>query len=136
LGEARQFSWKLRDERVSAHFLIHDRDSKFPIAFDQVFEAEDVTIIRTPFRAPTANAVAERWIRSVREECLDRVLIVGERHLHRVLQEYVSYFNHARPHQGIAQHIPAGDKRRRESGPVRCRDVLGGIIHDYYREAA
>ncbi len=96
-GEARQFSWKLQDGRVSARFLIQDRDAKFPVAFDQVFEAEDVTIIRTPFRSPKANAVAERWIRAVREECLDRVLILGERHLDHMLKEYVTYFNHARP---------------------------------------
>jgi putative transposase len=134
--QARQLSWKIQDGTLPARFLIHDRDAKFPVAFDQVFEAQDVTIIRTPFRAPKANAVAERWIRSVREECLDRVLILGERHLHRVLKEYVTYFNHARPHQGIAQQIPVGEKRRVQSGPVRYQDVLGGIIHDYYREAA
>ena len=67
---------------------------------------------------------------------LDHVLILSERHLNRVLKEYVSYFNQARPHQGIAQQIPAGDKRRIGDGPVRCRDVLDGVIHDYYREAA
>ena len=62
--------------------------------------------------------------------------IVGERQLHRVLKEYAAYFNHARPHQSIGQQIPAGDKWSIGDGPVRCRDVLGGIIHDYYREAA
>ncbi len=93
-------------------------------------------IIRTPFRAPKANAFAERWIRSVREECLDHVIILGEQHLGRVLKEYEQYFNHARPHQGIAQQVPAGGRRGAERGPVRCRDVLGGIIHDYYRAAA
>ncbi len=117
-------------------FLIHDRDAKFPVAFDQVFEADDVAIIRTPFRSPTANAFAERWVRSVREECLDHVLILGERHLQRVLKEYGRYFNQARPHQGIGQEIPAGANRCFGTGPVRCRDVLGGIIHDYYRAAA
>ena len=73
---------------------------------------------------------------SVREECLDQILILNEPHLHRVLKEYVTYFNHARPHQGIEQQIPAGGKRGDEHGPVRCRDVLGGIIHDYYRQVA
>ena len=101
-----------------------------------VFEADDVTIIRTPFRSPKANGFAERWVRSVREECLDHVLVLGERHLDRVLKEYDSYFNQARPHQGIAQQIPAGDNRCLGNGPVSCQDVLGGIIHDYYREAA
>jgi transposase InsO family protein len=78
----------------------------------------------------------QRWVRSVREECLDHVLILGEQHLRRVLKEYEAYFNDARPHQGIAQAIPADDRRGIKSGPVRCRDVLGGIIHDYYRAAA
>ena len=134
--QARQMSWILHEEGPPIHFLIHDRDATFPASFDQVFEAEAVTIIRTPFRSPKANAFAERWVRSVREECLDQVIILGERHLHQVLKEYVSYFNHARPHQGIAQQIPAGDNRSVGDGPIRCRDVLGGIIHDYYRAAA
>ena len=129
-------SWTLREDVQPIRFLIHDRDAKFPPSFDQVFEADDVTMIRTPFRSPKANAFAERWIRSAREECLDHVIILGEQHLGRVRKEYEQYFNHARPHQGIAQQVPAGDSRGAERSPVRCRDVLGGIIHDYYREAA
>ncbi len=108
----------------------------FPGSFDAVFVSEGVKVIRTPFRSPRANAFAERWSRSCREESLDHVLILGEGHLRRVLKEYETYFNHARPHQGIAQQIPAGDRRGTERGPVRCRDGLGGIIHDYYRQAA
>ncbi len=134
--KARQMSWRAEDEQLPIRFLIRDRDAKFSASFDTVFAADDVTIIRTPFRAPKANAFAERWVRSVRQECLDHVLILNERHLQRVLKEYVEYFNHARPHQGLAQEVPAGVRRSAETGPVRCRDVLGGIIHDYYREAA
>ncbi|HSH77553.1 MAG TPA: integrase core domain-containing protein [Herpetosiphonaceae bacterium] len=134
--QARQVSWTVQDEGLPSRFLIHDRDAKFPISFDRVFEADNVRVIRTPFRSPKANAFAERWVRSVREECLDQVIILGEQHLQRVLKEYETYFNHARPHQGIAQRIPAGDRGGAESGPVRCRNVLGGIIHDYYRAAA
>ena len=134
--QARQMSWTLEEAALPIRFLIHDRDAKFPASFDHVFATDDVTIIRTPFRSPKANAFAERWIRSVREECLDHVLILNERHLHRVLKEYVTYFNHARPHQGIEQQIPAGDKCCSGDGPVRCRDILGGIMHDYYRAAA
>ncbi len=92
--------------------------------------------IRTPYRAPKANAFAERWTRSVREECLDRLLIVNERHLERVLTEYVAYYNHARPHQGIGQQCPVVHERGPHHGPVHRRQVLGGIIHDYYRRAA
>ncbi len=87
--QARHLSWQIQDETVPVRFLIHDRDTKFPSAFDTVFTSEDVTIIRTPVRAPNANAFAERWIRSVREECLDRIVILNERHLDRVLTTYV-----------------------------------------------
>jgi transposase InsO family protein len=93
-------------------------------------------MIRTPYRAPNANAYAERWIRSVREECLDKLLIINQAHLRRVMREYVEFFNTARPHQGIDQQIPNPRSTRNTSGPVRCRNVLGGIIHDYYRDAA
>ncbi len=133
--QARQMRWVMEDEQLPIRFLIRDRDAKFAPPFDTVFAAADVMIIRTPFRSPKANAFAERWIRSVREECLDHVLILHDRHLHRVLKEYVTYFNHARPHQGIEQRIPARDKRGGD-GPIQCRDLLGGIIHDYYRTAA
>ncbi len=134
--QARQLNWELQDGGVDARFLIRDRDAKFPASFDAVLTAEGITIIQTPYRAPKANAFAERWIRSVREECLDRVLVVNERHLRRVLTEYIAYYNHARPHQGIGQQCPVAGEHRLADGPVRCRDVLGGIIHDYYRAAA
>ncbi len=83
--QARQLSWQIQDGSLPMRFLIHDRDAKFPPSFDTVFRSEDVEIIRTPAQAPSANAYAERWIRSVREECLDKILILGERHLYRVL---------------------------------------------------
>ncbi len=134
--QARHLCWKIRDGGVPARFLIHDRDSKFSAAFDRVFTAEDVMIIRTPVRAPNANAFAERWIRSVREECLDKLLIVGEGHLRRVLIEYVAYYNHARPHQGIDQQIPVRLDRIARDGPIARRDILGGVLHDYHRHAA
>jgi transposase InsO family protein len=134
--QARQFSWKLQDGRVAARFLIHDRDATFPAAFDSVFTSEDVTIIRTPVRAPNANAFAERWIRSAREECLDKLLIFGEGHLHRVLTAYLGYYNHARPHQGIDQQCPIPLEKVPRAGPIERRDILGGVLHDYYRRAA
>jgi putative transposase len=83
-----------------------------------------------------ANAYAERWIRSVREECLDKLLIISPAHLRRVMREYVEFFNTARSHQGLEQQIPLPQTGRQTGGPVRCRNVLGGIIHDYYCEAA
>ncbi len=145
--QARQLTWKLEDEReeggellqaLHIRFLIHDRDAKFTEGFDAVFEAEGIEIIQTPYRAPRANAFAERWIRSAREECLDRLLIVSEAHLRHVMKEYVDYYNQARPHQGIEQRcpIPIPMEQAHKEGPVKCRDVLSGIIHNYYREAA
>ena len=134
--QARQFSWMIQDRTVPARVLIHDRDTTFPAAFDAVFTSEDVTIIRTPVRAPNANAFAERWIRSVREECLDKILILGEGHLGRVLMTYLDYYNHARPHQGIEQHCPVRMRNLARDGPIERRDTLGGVLHDYYRRAA
>ena len=95
-----------------------------------------MTIIRTPLQAPNANAFAERWIRSVREECLDKILILGEWHLRRVLAEYVGYYNHARPHQGIDQRCPLPLGGAARDGPIERRDILGGVLHDYHRRAA
>lgn len=134
--QARQLSWEVQDGGLSAHFLIRDRDTKCCASFDTVLASEGMTIIQTPFQAPQANAFAERWIRSVREECLDKLLIVSEGHLRRVLTAYLAYYNHTRPHQGIEQRCPVPAQPSSGDGPVHCRDVLGGIIHDYYREAA
>jgi transposase InsO family protein len=125
------------DPHKPVRFLIRDNDGKYSGAFDPIFRSGGIKVITTPKRAPNANAHMERWIRSVRGECLDKILIINHRHLQRVMCEYVEFYNTARPHQGIEQRIPVqkpGD--RQANGPVRCRNVLGGIIHDYYREAA
>src|SRR5690242_13765257 len=92
--------------------------------------------LRTPYRAPKANAFAERWRRSAREECLDRLLIMSEGHLRHGMKEYISYYNAARPHHGIEQRCPTPFNRGRQDGVGKSRDVLGGVIHDYYRDAA
>ena len=134
--QARQLSWQIQGGRLPMRFLIHDRDTKFAASFDTVFHSEDVAIIRTPVHAPNANAYAERWIRSVREECLDKILILGERHLERVLHTYVGYYNHCRPHQGIDQRTPIPLGKATRTGPIGRRDLLGGMLHDYYRHAA
>ncbi len=133
--QGRQMVWELEEQGISIRFLIHDRDSNFSKAFDGVFACEGIKVIATPVRAPNANAYAERWVRSVREECLDKLLVINETHLRRVLHEYVTYYNNARPHQGIDQQSPNPRMAVRNTGPVKCHDVLGGIIHDYYRAA-
>ena len=103
-----------------------------------MFTAVAVRIIRTPVRAPRANAIAERWIASARRECLDRQLITGERHLRLVLNEYVDHYNGHRPHRTLQQNPPAG--RAYPSAEVngmriRRRDRLGGLIHEYAQVA-
>jgi putative transposase len=134
--QARQLTWTLQEEQRSMRFLIHDRAAKFPPGCDSVFAAEGIEILRTPSRTPTANAFAERGVRSVREEVLDQLLIVNQGHLRRVLNDYVAYFNRARPHQGSEQPGPIAIERgRQQAGAVKRRDVLGGIIHDYDRAA-
>lgn len=126
---------ELDNKELPIHFLIHDRDAKFTSSFDRVFASEGIETIITPYRSPKANAFAERWVRTVREECLDQLLIISEAHLRRVLIDYVRYYNHRRAHQGIGQQIPIRleEKRATMSEPVCRRDVLGGIIHDYYQ---
>jgi len=104
--QARQMVWKLEERDPAIRFLIRDNDKKFSQAFDTVFRAEGIDVIPTPYPAPNANAYAERWIRSVREECLGKLLIINQSHLRRVMREYVEFFNTARPHQGIEQQNP------------------------------
>ncbi len=134
--QARQLAWTLQEAGTSPRFLIHDRDAKFPPAFDTLFAAEGVAIVRTPYRTPTANAYAERWVRSVRAECLDHLLIVNEAHLRRVLISFVAHYNQARPHRGLHQQTPIPHVPSKPHGAVMRRDVLGGLIHEYDREAA
>jgi putative transposase len=128
--------WELEGRGPAIRFLIHDNDNSFTEAFDTVFRSEGIDVIHTPYHAPNAKAYAERWIRSVREECLDKRLIINQAHLRRVMREFVAYHNTARPHQGIDQQIPMPGTAPIGTRPVRCRNVPGGIIHDYYREAA
>jgi putative transposase len=134
--QARQLTWRLQDGEINTRYLIHDRAGKFPPGFDAVFRSEGVEVVRTPYRAPRANAVAERWIRSVRQECLDHLLIVGEAHLRRGLRTYVAYYNEARPHQGLGQRTPVPREEGAREGADRRRDRLGGLLREYYREAA
>jgi len=134
--QARQLVWNLEGRSPRMHFLIHDNDSKFTETFNTIFASQQIHVIHTPVRAPNANAFAERWVRTVRNECLDRVLIFTEAHLRRVLREYIAYYNFARPHQALAQQPPIPRTIPKADGLVRCRQVLGGIQNDYYRDAA
>jgi transposase len=118
-------------------FAIRDRDAKYSRPFDEVLRAEGVRIAKTPIRAPRANAFAERWVRTARRECLDHTLILGRRHLLRTLREFEAHYNRGRPHRGLRLACPAGSSRSPGTvGEVRRRDRLGGLIHEYHREAA
>jgi hypothetical protein len=124
------------DRAAPLRFLIHDRDSKFTAAFDEVFRSEGIGTIRTPVRAPRANAFIERWVGTVRRECLDRLLIVNRQHLERVLPIYIRHYNEHRPHRSLDQRPPIqapppGSETVVALGRVRRRDVLGGLIHEY-----
>ena len=135
--QARQVVWELQAREPPIRFLIRDNDQKFTQSFDSVFQSEGIRVITTPFQAPNANAHAERWVRTVREECLDKILIANQPHLHRTMLEFTQYYNQARPHQGINQQIPIPVPLSSEAkGRVCCRDVVGGIIQDYYRQPA
>ena len=120
------------------HILVRDRDAKFSGGFDEVLRTEGLAVVKTPIRAPKANAFAERWVGSVRRECLDHVFVFGRRHLQRVLGAYVEHYNRARPHWGLDLQPPDPglDSGAMPGTKVRRRDVLGGLIHEYHRSAA
>jgi putative transposase len=131
--QARNFGWFLQERDTNFVCLIRDNDSKYTDSFDTVIESEGINIIRTPFRAPNANAFAERWVRTLRTECLDNILVVNESHLRRVLTEYVEYYNSRRPHQSLNQQSPIPSPPPEPSGMIQQRKILGGIINDYFR---
>jgi transposase InsO family protein len=135
--QARNLLMNLGDHATQFRFLIRDRDSKFTPAFDAVFNSADIRIIRIPVRAPRANAIAERWIGTLRRECLDHLLITGPRHLAVVLEEYVEHYNTHRPHRSLDQQPPAGRTPPPSNATVRPlrRDRLGGLLHEYLHVA-
>jgi transposase InsO family protein len=114
--------------------MICDHDTKFPFAIEHVLAAEGVRVIRTPLQAPVANCYAERWVGTVRRECLDWLIILGRGHLERVLREFVEHYNSARPHRGLQLHPPNGPARAyAPAGEIRCRSRIGGLLHEYSR---
>ncbi len=139
--QARNLLMRLDDEGVQARFLVRDRDSKFTRDFDEVFRSEGIRVIKAPVRAPRARAHAERWVESLRRECLDRLLILGRRQLERVVRIYAAHYNEHRPHRSLDQQPPlakppplAAPASRREPlqlDRLRRRDRLGGLLHEY-----
>jgi putative transposase len=134
--QARNLSFTGLFDRM--RLLVHDRDSKFAAAFDEVFRSEGIKVIHTPIRAPQANACAERFVRTIRAECLDWLLIAGRRHLETVLRIHTAHYNRERPHRGLALHPPdpTNADPQASGGEIKRRDRLGGLIHEYHRAAA
>ena len=123
----------LRDCR----YLLHDRDTKFTRSFRSIVMSGPIEPLALPAHSPNLNAHAERWVRSVKEECLSKVILFGERSLRRVLNDYVDHFHAERNHQGKGNVLlfPQATEHHRE-GPVRCRERVGGLLRYYHREAA
>jgi transposase InsO family protein len=132
---ARTFTSDLEDAGRRFRFLIRDRAKKFTAAFDEVFKAIGISSIRTPVRSPKANAFAERFVRTVREDCLDHPLVYSKRHVESVLADYVRHYNEARPHRGRKLATPLAHSAQSHTGEICRRDILGGIIHEYDRAA-
>jgi putative transposase len=135
--QARNLLMDLGHRTEELRFLIRDRDTKFAAAFDAIFTSIGINVIATPPQAPTANAIAERWVGTVRRECTDRMLIFGERHLRAVLKEYIGHYNRHRPHRSLHQHPPEPRTQTidHECPRVTQRKVLGGLINEYSQAA-
>ncbi|MEV4365967.1 integrase core domain-containing protein [Nonomuraea sp. NPDC049637] len=135
--QARNLMIELGDRAEGLRFLIRDRDTKFTTIFGEVFTAEGIHIIKTPPRAPRANAFAERWIGGLRREVLDRILIVNARHLRRVLAIYEAHFNEHRPHRSLGHAAPLRDLPDPVEDDIKVirRDRLGELIHEYAQVA-
>jgi putative transposase len=135
--QARNFMMALGDRAGSFRFLVRDRDTKFIASFDAVFADAGIEVLRSPPRAPKANAYAERWVSTIRRECLDRMLIFSVRQLVHVLAEYENHYNTHRPHRALGQLPPIADVDigGKDDGAVECTEILGGLINEY-RHAA
>jgi hypothetical protein len=134
--QARNLLMDLDDAGTSVKFVLHDRDASFTVAFDAVFQAAGARVVRSAIQAPRVNCYAERWVRTVRAECTDRMLIYSERHAAIVLGEYVAHYNAHRPHQSRQQRAPNDERlllAPTPDGPILRRRVLDGLINEYQR---
>jgi putative transposase len=138
--QARNLLLMLGERERRLRFVLQDRDAKFIRSFDDVFHSEGAEALVTPVRAPNANADAERWIRTVRAECLDWLLITGRRHLDQVLRVYVEHYNTHRPHRALKLKPPDPPASptviRGDQHHVHRRDQLSGLLHEYHRQAS
>ena len=136
IQQARQLTWTVAERSEPLRFLIRDRDQKFTDGFEEVFRSDGIEVVRTPARAPQANGVAERFVRTVRTECLDRLLVLNQPHLERILEVFVDHYNRHRPHRALSLPPPGARRSVASSwapGDARIlrRDRLGGVVHEY-----
>jgi putative transposase len=133
IERARQVTWTLAERSEPLRFLIRDRDQKFTDGFEHVFRSERIEVVRTPFRAPQSDGVAERFVRTVRSECLDWLLILDDHHLEHVLGVFVDHYNGHRPHRALALTPPHSMHSTPDwiGARIQRRDRLGGVIHEY-----
>jgi putative transposase len=138
--QARNVTMKDWGSLSRSRYLLHDRDGKFCSGFREVIKAGKVRPLKLPARSPNVNAFAERWVRSVKEECLSRLILIGENSLRRALTQYIEHYHRERNHQGKANELlfplPPGPARRRPQGAIWCRERLGGLLKYYERRAS
>jgi putative transposase len=141
MQQARNVALLFEQERVPPTHLLRDHDGKFVPEFDAILASEGIAVKPVGVRAPNQNAVAERFVQSVRQECLDHFVVLGESHLRYLLGQYLGHYHQERPHQGLDNVPPDGSSRAEEAGPlsaaaeVRCQERLGGLLKHYYRAA-
>jgi putative transposase len=136
--QGRNLIFDLGEQARRFRFLVRDRDTKFTASFDAVFADAGIAVLRSPPHAPKANAYAERWVSTIRRECLDRMLIFGERQLRDVLTAYESHYNTHRPHRALEQRSPIDSGETQQpclAGAVRRAEGLGGLINEYHHAA-
>jgi transposase InsO family protein len=128
------------EQPVKPKYLVRDRDSKFVAGFDEILESEGIKVVKTSVGAPNMNAVAERFVGSVRRECLDHFIVLGEEHLRHILKSYLVHYHEQRPHQGLdnvpPHGLPPGNDTPLSLADVRCEESLGGWLKHYWRPAA
>ena len=142
--QVRNVLWQCEDLGVRPRFVLHDRDKSFCADFDAVLRSAGAEPVKTPYHAPNANSLAERWIRSAREECLNHLILFGIKSLRRVVHSYARFFNEKRPHQAIGNRRPSAARTGQQNpevidgpvGGVECEEFLGGLLKSYRRAAA